>query len=92
MDDFKEKNMTNNTTANSGYQILVVNIKYGKELGGKVKSRPNMSVLDVPSGVLKNIKNKEKFMDSVESFAYNTLTKKYSAEVNYCQVWLPLND
>ena len=80
--------MTNHNI--DGYQILVVNIKYGKELNSKVKNKPNMTVLDVPEGIMKSIKNESKFKDNIESFAYNTLTKKYGAEVSYCQVWLPL--
>ena len=80
--------MTNHNI--DGYQILVVNIKYGKELNSKVKNKLNMTVLDVPEGIMKSIKNESKFKDNIESFAYNTLTKKYGAEVSYCQVWLPL--
>ena len=76
----------------SGYQITVVNIKYGNELSGKRKERPEMTTLDVPEALLK-IKNKgdmEKFEDAVEAFAYNTVTRKYGAEVVRCQVYLPI--
>lgn len=73
-----------------GYQILVVNIKYGKEIGSKLKEKPDMAILDVPDNVLRH-KNKEDFEDVVESFAYNTVTKKYGAEVYKCQVYLPLD-
>lgn len=78
-------------TLNNGYQIIVVNISY-KKTPGFAKERPATVTLDVPEGILKCKSNKEKFYDSVEQFAYNTITKKYGAEVNRCQVWLPLEE
>lgn len=79
---------------NDGYQIMVVNIKYGKVLSNKVKERPSMVTLDVPEAILKirNRGDEQRFLDSVETFAYNTVMRKYGAEVNYCQVWLPLEN
>lgn len=74
-----------------GYQVVVVNIKYGKVHNPKIKERPDMTVLDIPEGILRTIKNEEKFKDNIESFAYNTITRKYGAEVSYCQVWLPMD-
>lgn len=49
-----------------------------------------MTVLDVPEGILKTMNDKQKFIDSIETFAYNTTTKKYGAEVMSCQIYLPL--
>ena len=76
---------------NGGYQIMVVNIKYGKVLSNKTKERPSMVTLDVPLAILKtrNSGNEQRFLEAVETFAYNTVTRKYGAEVNYCQVCLP---
>jgi hypothetical protein len=75
----------------NGYQITVVNIKYGKTFSKRVKERPEMVTLDVPDALLKmREKDNEKFLDSVEAFAYNTVTRKYGSEVSYCQVYLPL--
>ena len=77
--------------AENGYQITVVNIKYGKTFSKRVKDRPEMVTLDVPDALLKmREKDNEKFLDSVEAFAYNTVTRKYGSEVSYCQVYLPL--
>jgi hypothetical protein len=74
-----------------GYQITVVNIKYGNPLSKRIKERPDMVTLDVPEALLKvKGKDDERFLDSIEAFAYNTVTKKYGAEVTYCQVYLPL--
>lgn len=77
-----------------GYQIQVVNIKYGRELNTskKIKEKPEMVVLDVPEEILKNKNKGQKFLDMIESFAYNTVTRKYGAEVHICQVYLPLDD
>lgn len=81
--------MQNNTNEN-GYQVIIVNTKYGKILNEKIKDRPEMSVLDIPEGILRTINKKNVFEDNVESFVYNTLTKKYGAEVSHCQIYLPL--
>ena len=80
--------------ANGGYQIMVVNIKYGKVLSNKVRERPSVVTLDVPEAILKsrNKGDEQRFLDAVETFAYNTVTRKYGAEVNYCRVCLPLED
>ena len=73
-------------------QIMVVNIKYGRFLTTKIKERPEMVTLDLPESLVK-IRNKtEKFLDGVESFAYNIITRKYGAEVCNCQVFLPLDN
>ena len=78
------------TTEDNGYQVIVVNTKYGRILNEKIKDRPEMSVLDIPEGILKTKNKSGIFEDNVESFVYNTLTKKYGAEVSHCQIYLPL--
>ena len=92
--DKEDKKMADNEMHGAedvGYQITVTNIKYGRELYGKFKERPEMVTLDVPESLLKvKGKDDEKFRDGVESFAYNTVTRKFGAEVSFCQVWLPL--
>lgn len=91
MTDF-DANSSNETV---GYQINVVNIKYGVSFLPRNRNRPDSATLDLPEAILK-MKDKEggwqKFVDTVESFAYNTLTRKYGAEVSFCQVFLPLED
>lgn len=81
-----------NDETGDSYQIIVVNIKYDKITSKRVKDRPDTVTLDVPSGILKCKDNTEKFLDAVEQFAYNTISKKYGAEVCFCQVWLPLEE
>jgi len=79
-------------TEDVGYQVTVTNIKYGRKFyTARGKERPEMVTLDVPESLLKvKDKDDEKFRDGVESFAYNTVTRKFGAEVSFCQVWLPL--
>ena len=83
----------NNDEAAS-YQITVVNIKYGKELANRHKDRPEIVSLDVPAALvkMKNKGNEDKFRDAVEAFACNTITRKFGAEVGFCQVYLPLEE
>jgi hypothetical protein len=86
-----EVNSEATSETGDGYQITVVNIKYGNTLSKRIKERPEMVTLDLPEALLKvKGKDEERFLDSVESFAYNTVTKKYGAEVTYCQVYLPM--
>jgi hypothetical protein len=77
-----------NQIIEDGYQIIVVNIKYGKDLNKHIKDKPSMVILDVPESILKCKTQTEKFKDNLESFAYNTITKKYGAEVYKCQIWM----
>lgn len=79
-------------SGDQGYQIMVVNIKYGgRIINPRIRERPDMVVLDVPKGILDTMNDEQKFKDNVETFAYKTITAKYGAEVTYCQVFLPEN-
>ena len=83
--------MTTSIDDNHGYQILISNIKFGGNiLNSKIKDRPTDAVLDVPEGILRTKSDKQKFEDTIESFAYTTLSRKYGKEVSYCQDWLPI--
>ena len=86
--------MSEEIKKSEGYQIMVVNIVYGKELNSerKMKERPTMTILDVPMGIVAiKDKNEDKFLETIETFAYDTVTKKYRAECRHCQVYLPLD-
>ena len=69
---------------------MVVNIKCGKMHGSRGRDRDDIVVLDVPEGILRTKNNKEQFYDNIETFAYNTVTRKFGTEVYSCQVFLPL--
>jgi hypothetical protein len=91
MEKFKKKEKIMKNEIKDGYQVLVVNIKYGKELNNKVKYKPETTVLDIPENILKTQKDEYKFKNNIETFVYNTLSKKYNVEINSCQIWLPFN-
>ena len=74
------------------YQIMVVNIRYGNPLGEKRKPGPEMATINVPEAILKQMGNWEKFLDVVEQFAYNTVSRKYGYEVSHCQIYLPFDE
>jgi hypothetical protein len=85
--------MTDMVEREDGYWIQVVNIVWGRDVGErKKKEKPSETVLDVPEEILKNRKNGERFLELVETFAYNVLMRKYGAEVMNCQIYLPTED
>jgi len=73
------------------YQITVVNIKYGDEFRRYRGDRPDSMVLDLPKNILELEGQKDKFYDSIESFACNTITRTFGAYVTFLQVYLPLD-
>jgi len=82
---------------NKPYQILVCNIKYGTKVHNGAAKKitqadlPDQMTLDVPSTVLQQAeKNKENFNDIIEQFTCNLLYKKFGRDVNFCQIWLPI--
>ena len=81
-------------TVNESYQILVCNIHWDTKTASRktvISELPEQLALDVPENVLNQAKKKNNdFNDVIEQFAYNLLTRKFSCEVCYCQVWLPL--
>ena len=83
--------MSNYDENAEGYQIQVVNISWGRDVGerSKKKEKPSETVLDVPEEIMKHRKNPTRFMELVESFTYGLLTRKYGAEVYSCQIYLP---
>ena len=73
--------------------VIVVNIKWYKiSLDGAVSKRkklPSEFVLDLPERITQvPDKNTQKYLDLIESFVYNTLTKKFQTEVVNCQSWI----
>lgn len=83
----------------NGYQVLVCNIYWGKKAYSAAAKKmqpsdlPAQISLDIPTGVLAEIKKKPSEESSIiEQFVYNLLHKKFGHEVNNCQIWLPLED
>ena len=80
-----------------GYQVLVCNIKWNttKQVAKKHKDveLPAQLSFDIPETVLAQAKkSKNAFNDIIESFICNILYRKFGHEVNFCQIWLPLED
>ena len=73
--------------------VIAVNIKYSKNsMDGKPSKRKNLPdtfVLDLPERITQlPDKSDQKYLDLIETFVYNTLTKKFQTEVEYCQIWI----
>lgn len=85
-------------TEDTKFQVLVTNIAWNTKSfkPNKTNKSPEFEeqlTLDIPTSVL-NEANKKKniFNDVIEQFVYNLLYRKFSCEVNRCQIWLPLDD
>ena len=73
--------------------VIAVNIKYAKNsMDGKPSKRKNLPetfVLDLPERITQlPDKSDQKYLDLIETFVYNTLTKKFQTEVTGCQIWI----
>lgn len=86
IEEMVEENLNDNS-------VIVVNIKWSKiSFDGTVSKRkklPEFFVLDLPERIT-TIPDKTtiKYLDLIESFVYNTLTKKFQTEVINCQTWI----
>ena len=77
----------------SDNSVVVVNIRYNPiSIDGvrtKRKNLPEFFVLDLPERITQlPDKSEQKYFDLIETFVYNTLTKKFQAEVANCQIWI----
>lgn len=80
--------------------IFVTNIAFAKKprltKEAKIKLEKDKdylrnTTLEVPEKIMiLKEKNYDLFKDAVESFAYNTITRRFRSEVVSAQVWLPL--
>ena len=73
--------------------VIAVNIKYSKNsMDGKPSKRKNLPdtfVLDLPERITQlPDKSDQKYLDLIETFVYNTLSKKFQTNVEYCQIWI----
>ena len=79
------------------YQVIVTQITWNKNQirGFNKKSHvdqlPDTFNVDLPKQLAAQEKQSN-FKDSVESFVYNMLTRKFGHEVYSCQIWLPLEE
>lgn len=73
--------------------VIAVNIRYSKNsMDGKPSKRKNLPdtfVLDLPERITQlPDKSDQKYLDLIETFVYNTLSKKFQTNVGYCQIWI----
>lgn len=73
--------------------VIVVNIRYSRiSMDGtpsKRKNLPEFFVLDLPERITQlPDKTDQKYLDLIETFVYNTLTKKFQTYVDCCQIWI----
>lgn len=73
--------------------VIVVNIKYARlSMDGnpsKRKNLPEFFVLDLPERITQlPDKTDQKYLDLIETFVYNTLSKKFQTCVDFCQIWI----
>ena len=73
--------------------VIVVNIAYANiSMDGTLsrkKNLPKFFILDLPERITQlPDKTDGKYFDLIETFVYNTLTKKFQTEVDYCQIWI----
>ena len=81
-----------------GYNVFVVNMSWSKNSIRPMKKKdsiefPEALQLEIPENVLRQAQKKTNvFEDIIETYVYNTLTKKYGYELWHCQIWLPLTE
>ena len=81
-----------------GYNVVVVNMTWSKNSIRPMKKKdsiefPEALQLEIPENVLRQAQKKTNvFEDIIETYVYNTLTKKYGYELQHCQIWLPLTE
>lgn len=92
MENYREDEQKNET-----YQVLVGYITWNKDSTLPYRSKysekrglPEQMPFDIPSSVVEQARrSKDRFEDTIESYVYNALTRKFGHEVLHCQIWLP---
>lgn len=78
-----------------GYEVVVANVAWSSKPFRAMKKEgelPTQISMTIPENVLKQAnKPANVFNDIIESYVYNTLTRKFGHEVWRCQIWLPLD-
>jgi hypothetical protein len=86
----KKKDKKEVAEKDSGYSVSVVNIHYRRKSRTFIDCKiPEIVTLNIPEGIMRLKGDEQKFMDEIESFAYNCISRKYQIEVTNCQIFLP---
>lgn len=87
-----------NNEENSRFQIYITNMKWGRDtFGAGFKSKyaskrnlPDSMAFDVPESITSKSMSDTQLKNDVETYTYNTLSRKYGKELEFAQLWLPL--
>lgn len=87
------KEVTTEETSINPNTIIVVNVSYlpGTAPAKKAKAEklPEYFVLDIPPKILTiREKSESLYFDALESFAYNTVSRKTKLQVAHCQIYV----
>lgn len=92
----QENIILDETNTPEGYQLMIVNIKWDKETIGKYRSKkdfsdklPDQMSVILPESLARK-ENTPDFNDTVETWVYNFLAKRFNHIAHYCQIWLPV--
>lgn len=69
--------------------LLIVNISYSDKVRGNYDESsdcPTSMILDIPSKILDQ-RDRENYLDIIESFVYTTISGKIGREVSFCQIY-----
>lgn len=82
-------------TEEKAYEVFVANVVWDPKsfrASKKDVELPTQLSIAIPENVLRQAnKPSNVFNDIIESYVYNTLTRKFGHEVWHCQIWLPLD-
>lgn len=73
----------------SDTSLLVVNIGYSNKFRGNARvddEFPTSMILDIPGKILDQ-RDKDNYLDIIESFVYTTISGKTGREVSFCQIY-----
>lgn len=80
-----------NENTDEDYIVNVVNISYDRKQKPRVREIPDCIPLTIPDGILNLRDKKEKFLEEIEYFVYNSLSRKFGVDVCFCQIFLPMD-
>ena len=69
--------------------LLIVNIGYSNNYRGNASENddfPSTMILDIPTKILEQ-RERDNYLDIIESFVYSTISGKVGREVSFCQIY-----
>lgn len=89
-----------NNDENSRFQVYITNMKWGRDTTGvgfkskyaSKRNLPESMTFDVPDSITAKSVSDAQLNDDIETYTYNTLSRKYGKELEFAQLWLPLKN